>query len=257
MTIHPTAVIHKEAEVGKGTRIGPYTVIGNRVRLGEQCDIGSHVVVDGDTRIGDRCRLFPFVSIGMEPQDLKYRGEPTRIEIGDGNQFREYVTVHLGTAGGGGITKVGNDNLIMAYSHIAHDCLVGNSTVLANGATLAGHVQVEDFATIGAFSGLHQFCRVGRYAYIGGYSVVTKDALPYVLTVGNRARIFGINVIGLRRKEFSTAAISALRKAFRTLFRAHLPLETALRQVRSEHAGQAEVERMLSFIASSQRGVIR
>ncbi len=257
MTIHPTAVIHKEAEVGKGTRIGPYAVIGNRVRLGEQCEIGSHVVVDGDTRIGDRCRLFPFVSIGMEPQDLKYRGEPTRIEIGDGNKFREYVTVHLGTAGGGGITKVGNDNLIMAYSHIAHDCLVGNSTVLANGATLAGHVQVEDFATIGAFSGLHQFCRVGRYAYIGGYSVVTKDALPYVLTVGNRARIFGINVIGLRRRNFSPATVKILQDSYRTLFQKKIPFRRALETVERKYGREADVAYLLEFIQTSSRGIAR
>ena len=257
MTIHPTAVIHKGAEVGKGTRVGPFAVIGERVRIGEDCQIASHVVVDGDTRIGNRCRLFPFVSIGMEPQDLKYRGEPTRIEIGDGNQFREYVTVHLGTAGGGGVTRVGNDNLVMAYSHIAHDCKVGNSAILANGATLAGHVQVEDFATVGAFTGVHQFCRVGRYAYIGGYSVVTQDALPYVLTVGNRAHIFGINVIGLRRRNFSPASVKNLQDSYRTLFQNKIPFRQAQETVEKKYGREDDIAYLLEFIRSSSRGITR
>ena len=255
--IDPSAQVDPGARIGRGTRVGAFSVIGAEVTLGEDCLIHPHAVVQGPTTLGARNRVFPFACIGMEPQDLKYAGERTRLEIGDDNTFRESVTVNRGTAGGGGVTRLGSGNLLMTGTHIGHDCRVADRVIFANAATLGGHVLVEEGATIGAFSGVHQFCRIGAHAYIGGYSVITQDAVPFVLTVGNRAESHGINVIGLRRKEFSAAAISALRKAFRTLFRAHLPLETALRQVRSEHAGQAEVERMLRFIASSQRGVIR
>jgi UDP-N-acetylglucosamine acyltransferase len=257
MNAHPTAVIHDGARIGDGTRVGPFVVIGAGVRIGERCDIQSHVVIDGDTRIGDECRLFPFVTVGMAPQDLKFRGEKTRIEIGDRNVLRESVTVHLGTGGGGGLTRLGSDNFIMAYSHIAHDCLIGNSIVMANAATLAGHVEVEDFATIGAFSGVHQFCRVGRYAYIGGYSVVTQDAVPFVLTVGNRARSYGINVVGLRRRDFSAAAIEALQDAYRLLFHRKLPFQNALEETEREHGGVKEVGYLLEFIRASRRGIVR
>jgi UDP-N-acetylglucosamine acyltransferase len=215
------------------------------------------VVIDGDTRIGDDCRLFPFATVGMIPQDLKFRGEPTRIEIGDRNVFRESITVHLGTSGGGGVTRVGNDNFIMAYSHIAHDCQIGNSTIMANAATLAGHVQVEDFATVGAFSGVHQFCRVGRHAYIGGYSVVTQDAVPFVLTVGNRARAYGINVVGLRRRDFPVAVIEALQDVYRLLFHRKQPFQSALEEAGRKHGEVEEVGYLLEFIRASRRGVVR
>ena len=227
-SLHPTAQIDPGARLGDGTTVGAFSVIGAEGTIGPGCEIGPHAVVEGPTVLGARCRVFPFACIGMAPQDLKYRGERTTIEIGDDNVFREGVTVHRGTVGGGGVTRIGTGNLLMAQTHVAHDCQVGSQVIFANAATLAGHVVVEDGATIGAFSGVHQFCRVGAHAYIGGYSVITQDALPYVLTVGNRAKSFGINVIGLERKHVAPEAIQALRQAYRILFRSRLVLQEAL-----------------------------
>jgi len=227
------------------------------VRIGAGTVLHAHVVIEGPTTMGEQNRLFPFACIGMEPQDLKFRGEPTTLEIGDRNLFRESVTVHRGTVGGGGVTRLGSDNLLMAGTHVAHDCHVGSHVIFANAATLAGHVTVEDGATIGAFSGVHQFCRVGRQAYIGGYSVLTQDAAPYVLTVGNRARAYGINVVGLERKGVAASTIQALKQAYRLLFRAHLSQEEALQRVRAEIGEVEEVRRLADFIAGSERGVIR
>ncbi|MBI4162002.1 MAG: acyl-ACP--UDP-N-acetylglucosamine O-acyltransferase [Acidobacteria bacterium] len=257
MNAHPTAVIGEGARLGPGTRVGPYAVVGSRVEVGARCEIGAHVVIDGITRIGDDCRLFPFAAVGLVPQDLKFRGEDTRVEIGHRNVLREFVTVHAGTAGGGGVTRIGHDNLIMAYAHIAHDCWVGNSALMANAATLAGHVRVEDFASVGAFSGIHQFCRIGKYAYIGGYSVLTQDAIPFVLTVGNRARTYGINLVGLRRRKFPAATLAALQDAYRILFRKRIPFRRALEEVQARHAEVPEVGYLLDFIRSSERGIIR
>ena len=256
-SVHPTAQIAPGAQLGDGTTVGAFSVIGAEVSLGAGCEIGPHAVVEGPTVMGARCRVFPFACIGMAPQDLKYRGERTTIEIGDDNVFREGVTVHRGTVGGGGVTRIGSGNLLMAQSHVAHDCLVGSQVIFANAATLAGHVVVEDGATIGAFSGVHQFCRIGTQAYIGGYSVITQDALPYVLTVGNRAKSFGINVIGLERKQFPPEAIQALRQAYRILFRSRLTLQEALDRLQAEYPSQAEVGRLAAFIRASRRGVIR
>ena len=219
--IHPSAIVHPRAKIGAGTVIGPYVTIGEHVRIGRHCRIGASCVIDGVTEIGDNNEIFPMASIGLVPQDLKFGGEPTRVVIGDRNVIREFVTIHRGTAGGGGVTSIGNHNLLMAYTHIAHDCPIGHDTIFGNGATLAGHVLVEDYANIGAFSGVHQFCRVGKYAFIGGYSVVTKDALPFVKTVGNRARIYGINTIGLIRRGFSQDTIAKLRRAYRILLHAN------------------------------------
>lgn len=255
--IHPTAVVDPGAVVGPGTTIGPFAVIGSEVRLGEACVIEAHAVLSGPATLGSGNRLFPFACLGTEPQDLKYRGERTTLVIGDRNTFREGVTVHRGTSGGGGETRLGSDNLLMAGTHIAHDCRVGDHVIFANAATLAGHVTVEDGATIGAFSGVHQFCRVGQHAYIGGYSVLTQDAPPYVLTVGNRARTYGINVVGLERKAFTPDTIQALKRAYRLLFRAHLSLEEALARVRADHASVPEVAILADFVARSARGVIR
>jgi UDP-N-acetylglucosamine acyltransferase len=214
--IHPTAIVHPNAQVGAGTVIGPYATIGERVRIGRDCRIGASCVIDGVTQIGDGNQIFPMTSIGLVPQDLKFGGEPTRVVIGDRNVIREFVTIHRGTAGGGGLTSIGNHNLLMAYTHIAHDCHIGNETIFGNAATLAGHVEVEDYANVGAFSGVHQFCRVGKYAFIGGYSVVTKDALPFAKTVANRARIYGITTIGLTRRGFSQDT-SAKRRRMRPM----------------------------------------
>jgi UDP-N-acetylglucosamine acyltransferase len=257
LILHPTAQVDPAARLGDGTSVAAFSVIGADVSLGPGCEVGPQAVIEGPTVMGARCKVFPFACIGMAPQDLKYRGERTTIEIGDDNIFREGVTVHRGTQGGGGVTRIGSGNLLMAQTHIAHDCQVGSGVIFANAATLAGHVVVEDNATIGAFSGVHQFCRVGEHAYIGGYSVITQDALPFVLTVGNRAKSFGINVVGLERKNFPPDSIQALRQAYRILFRSKLNLDQALDRLQNELAGQKEVARMAAFIRGSKRGVIR
>ena len=254
--IHPTAVVHPWARVGEGVRIGPYSVIGESVEIGAGCRIGPNVLIEGNTKIGRNNKFLHGASIGTPPQDLKYDGEISGLEIGDGNTFREFVTVNTAT-GDGEATMIGSGCLIMAYAHVAHDCTIGNGTVFGNAATLGGHVEVGDHANIGAYSGVHQFCRVGRHAYIGGYSVVTQDALPYILTVGNRARSYGVNVIGLERGQFAPEAIEALRRAYRILFRSHLSLEAAVERIRTELAGHDEVTRLADFITSSRRGVIR
>jgi len=252
--IHPTAIVHPSAQIGAGTIIGPYVTIGERVRIGRDCRIRASCVIDGVTVIGDGNEIFPMTSIGLVPQDLKFGGEPTRVVIGDRNVIREFVTIHRGTAGGGGLTSIGNHNLLMAYTHIAHDCHIGNETIFGNAATLAGHVEVEDYANVGAFSGVHQFCRVGKYAFIGGYSVVTKDALPFAKTVGNRARIYGINTIGLIRRGFSQDTIAKLRRAHRVLL--HANTSRAVAQIERDPALQSpEVRYVIDFIRSSKRGV--
>ena len=255
-TIHATAVVEAGATLGAGVQIGPYCVIGSQVKLGDGCRLDSHVVLEGDTEIGSGCRFAPFSVIGGEPQDLKFAGEKTRLVVGKNNRFRESNTIHIGTAGGGGVTTIGDDNFFMATVHVGHDCHIGHGTIMANGATLGGHVTVMDGATIGAFSGVHQFCRVGRRAYIGGFSVITQDALPYMLTVGNRATGHGVNAIGLQRLGMSETSIRALRNAYRTLFRAKLPRLAALEQVQEEWGSVDEVAELLEFIRTSERGVV-
>ena len=255
--IDATAIVHPRAEIGEGTVVGPHATIGAHVRIGANCKIGASSVIDGWTEIGDGTEIFPFASIGLIPQDLKFQGEKTRLVIGRRNIFREFVTIHRGTHGGGGITQIGDRNLFMAYAHVAHDCRIGTETIFANGATLAGHVLVEDYATIGAFSGVHQFCRVGRHAFIGGYSVVTKDALPFAKTVGNRARIYGLNTIGLMRRGFAPDVISKLKRTFRYLLQSKLNTTSALQQIHEDRSlACADVQYLLDFIRTSQRGVI-
>ena len=251
---HPTAIVHPGARIGAGTVIGPYAVVGEHVRIGRDCRIGASAVVDGWTEIGDGNQIFPFASVGLIPQDLKFKGEPTRLVIGNRNVIREFVTIHRGTAGGGGVTEVGDDNVFMAYAHVAHDCHVGNHTIFGNAATLGGHVTVEDYATISAFSGVHQFCRVGKYAFIGGFSVITKDALPFAKTVGNRARIYGLNTIGLVRRKFSPDSVAKLRRAYRYLL--HSNTSRALAQIeRDPTLTCEEVQYVVDFIRTSSRGV--
>jgi UDP-N-acetylglucosamine acyltransferase len=256
--IEPTAVVHPRAQIGEGTTVGANASIGPNVRIGAHCRIGASAVVDGWTEIGDSTEIYPFASIGQVPQDLKFRGEETRLSIGQRNIFREFVTVHRGTRGGGGVTTIGDRNVFMAYVHVAHDCHVGNDTIFGNMATLGGHVSVEDFANVSAGSGIHQFCRVGRHAFIGGYSVVTKDALPYARTVGSRpARIYGVNTIGLMRRGFPTEAIAKLKRTFRYLLQSKLNTSAALRQIEQDPSlSCGEVHYLLEFIRSSQRGVI-
>jgi UDP-N-acetylglucosamine acyltransferase len=253
-TIDASAVVHAGASVGAGTVVGPHAVIGEHVRIGRNCRIGASSVLEGPTEIGDGNEIFPFVSIGLIPQDLKYHGEPTRLVIGDRNVFREFVTIHRGTAGGGGVTEIGDHNVFMAYAHIAHDCHVGSHTIFGNAATLGGHVTVEDYATISAFSGVHQFCRVGKHAFIGGFSVITKDALPFAKTVGNRARIYGLNTIGLVRRKFSSDSIAKLRRAYRHLL--HSNTSRALAQIERDPSLRCdEVQYVVDFIRTSSRGV--
>jgi UDP-N-acetylglucosamine acyltransferase len=255
--IDPRAIVHDGAQIGEGTSVGPYAVIGPNVRIGRGCKVGASVVIDGWTEIGDETQVFPFASVGLRPQDLKYRGEETRVVIGRGNIIREFVTIHRGTQGGGGLTAIGDRNLLMAYVHVAHDCRIGNHTIFGNAATLGGHVWVEDYATISAFSGVHQFCRVGEHAFIGGYSVVTKDAMPFAKTVGNRARIYGLNTLGLMRRGFTEDTLSKLKRAYRYLLVSKLTTSRALRHIEEDDSlACAEVAYLVEFIRSSQRGVI-
>jgi len=255
--IDPRAIVHPTAEIGEGTVVGPNAMIGPHVRIGKHCQVGASAVIDGWTEIGDGTKIFPFASIGLMPQDLKYRGEETRVVIGRRNIFREFVTIHRGTQGGGGLTVIGDQNLFMAYVHVAHDCRIGNNTIFGNAATLGGHVWVEDYATISAFSGVHQFCRVGEHAFIGGYSVVTKDAMPYAKTVGNRARNYGLNTIGLMRRGFTEETLSKLKRAYRYLLVSKLTTSRALRQIEEDDSLNCpEVQYLVEFVRSSARGVI-
>lgn len=239
-----------------GVRVGPFCAVGPGVRLGRGSVLVSHVVVDGDTSVGEHNRFFPFSSIGLVPQDLKYRGEPSRVEIGDRNTFREGCTVHRGTEGGGALTRIGSDNLFMAQAHVAHDCRVGDHTVFANGAALSGHVEVQDWAILGGMAGVHQFCRVGTHAFMGGATVATRDVLPYSMTVGDRARVFGLNLVGLRRRGFAPEAIGALRHAYRVLLQSRLPLAAALARLEAEGPHTPEVDFLVDFIRGSRRGVV-
>jgi UDP-N-acetylglucosamine acyltransferase len=248
--------VSPEAVLEPGVRIGPFCVVGPRVRLGRGTVLEANVVVDGDTAIGERNRFFPFSSIGLVPQDLKFRGEAARVEIGDRNTFREGTTVHRGTGGGGSLTRIGSDNLFMAQVHVAHDCFVGSHTIFANAAGLAGHVEVQDHATVGAYSAVHQFCRVGVHAFMGGATIATKDVLPFSLTVGNRAQLYGANVVGLRRRGFAPDAIAALRRAFRALARPGTTPARAIAELRAAGPLTPEVETLVAFVQEAKRGVV-
>ena len=256
---HPSAIISPQAVLAEDVSVGPYTVIGPRVTLGEGCVIGSHVVLEGPAELGPRCRVHAFASMGSDPQDLKYQGEETRLVVGPDNTFREFVTINRGTAGGGGVTRIGASNFFMAYAHVAHDSHVGDHVIMANSATLAGHVTVGDHSTVGAFSAVHQFCRVGPHAFIGGFSVVTRDALPFIKTVGdrNQARIYGINSIGLERNGVPKPVIDELKRAYRMLFRSDLNTGDALRRARAATWTSAEVALLFEFIETSERGFVR
>jgi UDP-N-acetylglucosamine acyltransferase len=256
--IHPTANVDPRAVIGAGTTIGPNATVGPNVRLGRRCKIGASAVVDGYTELGDDNEVFPLASIGLRPQDLKYGGEPTRLVIGSKNVFREFVTIHRGTVGGGGVTAIGDRNVFMAYAHIAHDCQVGDDTIFGNAATLGGHVTVQNCATISAFSAVHQFCRIGRHAFIGGFSVITKDALPFAKTVGNRpARNYGLNTIGLVRRRIPADAIAKLKHAYRYLLTSKLNTTRALAEIEgNQELACPEVGHLVDFIRTSTRGVV-
>ena len=255
--IHPTAIIDSGAELADGVVVGPYTIVEADVEIGRDCEVGPFCRIGGPCTIGARNHFESHCSVGAPPQDLKYAGEATRLEIGDGNVFREFVTMHRGTPGGGGITRIGNESLFMAYTHVAHDCFVGSHTVFANGATLAGHVEVADFATIGAFSAIHQFCRIGKHAFLGGFTAVTKDCLPFMRTVGSRpAKCYGPNTVGLERKGFSAERRTALKKLWRHFRNPKLTTAEAVEQISEELGGQEDVDFVLEFIATAERGVI-
>ena len=258
MSVHPTAVVHPGAKVPASCAIGPFCVVGDEVEMGERCILLSQVTLHGPTRLGSDNKVFPFAVIGTGPQDLKYAGEKTRLEIGDRNTIREFVTIHRGTKGGGGVTRVGSDCLIMAYAHIAHDCSVGDHVIMANAATLAGHATLEEWVTLGAFSPVHQFTRVGAHAYVGGGTIVTQDVLPFSKTSAARdKRAYGVNSIGLERRGFSPERIRKLEHAFRVLLRSKLNTTQALEKLRAEGALGDDVEMLVRFIESSQRGVIK
>lgn len=257
MDIHPTAVVHPRATLASGVQIGAYSLIGENVRIGKDTRVESHVVVEGWTDVGERCHLFPFVAIGPAPQHMRYRGEPTRVTIGNENVIREFVTIHRATVEGGGVTSLGHGNFIMAYSHIAHDCKVGNQVIMANASTLAGHIEVEDFAIVGGLVAIHQFVRVGCYSIIGGASGIPKDIPPYMCAAGNRAKLFGLNTVGLKRHRFPEATVAALKQAYRILFRSHLTLSKAVEKVEKEVPQLPEIRHLLDFLKTSKRGVCR
>ena len=255
--IHETAIVAPGAVIGDGCHVGPFCTIGGEVTLGNGVRLDSNVVVDGRTSIGDETHIFPFVSIGLAPQDLKYNGEPTSTEIGKRNHIREFVTIHRGTAGGGGVTRIGDGNLLMAQAHVAHDCQLGSEIIMANAATLAGHVEIADKASVGAYSGVHQFCRVGYEAFIGGYSVVVKDAMPFAIIQGNHAKCYGLNRLGVKRRGYSKDTIEKLNHAFRLLLSAKLNTSQAVERIKAEIAGCKEVDMVTAFIESSKRGVVK
>ena len=254
--IHPTAIIHPKAQIGSGCDIGPFCVIGEHVTLGDHCKLHSHVVIDGHTTLGRENQIFPFASLGLQTQDLKWKGGVTRTEIGDNNTFREYVTVHSATSDGE-VTRVGSHNHILAYCHIAHNCLVGNHVIMSNVATLAGHVTVGDHAVIGGLVAVHQFCRVGKFAMIGGCSRIVQDVPPFMIIEGNPAQARTVNKIGLERHGVSAEAQTALRHAYKILFREELSVPNALLKIEKELPPLPEVHHLVQFIRASERGIIK
>ncbi|MBM4272370.1 MAG: acyl-ACP--UDP-N-acetylglucosamine O-acyltransferase [Deltaproteobacteria bacterium] len=257
MSIHSTAIISPEARLSEGVEVGPYSIIGPDVTIGKNTVIGPHVVIESHTDIGERCRIFQFASIGAIPQDLKYRGEETRVVIGNDNTIREFVTINRATSADIGVTIIGDHNLLMAYCHVAHNCKLGNYIIMANAANLAGHIHVEDYAIIGGLTGIHQFTRIGAHCIIGGASAVTKDIPPFVMASGNFAKLYGLNMIGLKRRGFKEETISALKEAYRIVFRSSLLLKTAIENVRSRVEYIPEVRQFLEFIEKSERGICR
>ncbi len=257
MKIHPTAIIDPAAELGRDVEVGAYAYIGPKVQVGEGTRVMHHACIHGYTRIGQQCVIWPYASVGTDPQDLKYSGEESWLEIGSGVIIREFATLNRGTAGGGGITRVGDRCLLMAYSHVAHDCQLGKGVIMANSANLAGHVTLEDHCILGGLVAVHQFTRIGTYCFVGGMSAVNKDLPPYTLCEGNRAVTHGLNLVGLRRAGFSEETINALKQAYRIVFRTRTPLAKALEQVQAEVPQTPEVRHFVEFIRNSERGVPR
>jgi UDP-N-acetylglucosamine acyltransferase len=254
--IHKTAVVPSDAKLSDGVEIGPYSIIGNRVKVGKNTKIHSHVVIE-ETEIGSNCTVFPFTSIGLPPQDVRYKGEKTKVKIGNNNIIREYITIHRASVSGDKITRIGNNNFIMAYAHIAHDCNIGSNIIMANATTLAGHVIVEDYAFIGGMVAVHQFNRVGAYSMIGGFSAITQDIPPFTTACGDRAKLYGLNTIGLKRRNFDESAIRSLKKAYKTIFRSKLTLKDAIMKLKSDDKQPDEVLQFIEFIEKNTRGICR
>ncbi|HXG53425.1 MAG TPA: acyl-ACP--UDP-N-acetylglucosamine O-acyltransferase [candidate division Zixibacteria bacterium] len=255
--IHQTAIVDPRAELDPDVEIGAYSIIGPDVKIGRGTKVKPHVVIEGRTTIGEGNVIFPYATVGLAPQDLKYKGEPSELIIGNYNTLREFVSVNPGTAAGGMVTRVGDHNLLMMYCHIAHDCLLGNHNIVANGATLGGHVVIEDYVIVGGLVGIHQFSRIGTGAIVGAGSMVSKDVPPYCNATGDRARLHGLNIEGLRRRRFTREQIDALKKAYRIIFKSKLKTKDALERVRREVPQTPEIETLVRFIASSQRGICR
>ena len=257
MAIHPTAIVTPGANIDSSAEVGPYCIVGGHVCIGPRTRLVAHVYVDGRTEIGEGNEFQPYSTVGIAPQDLKYRGEPSRTVIGDRNLVREFCTIHRGTEGGGSLTRIGDENLLQAYAHVAHDCTIGSRCILGHAATMAGHVTIEDYGVVGAHCGVHQYCRVGTHSYIGGFSVITQDVLPYAVVVSERsARTVGVNRIGLRRREFAPAEIDALHKAFRILTKSGLNTEQAMARMEDELSGSPGVRRLREFVGQSERGFV-
>ena len=255
ISIHPTAVLDPHARVHQGVSIGPYAVIGPQVELGPRTQVGPHAVIEGNTIVGPDVKILQFAAVGGPPQDIHYKGEPTRLEIGERTVIREFTTLHRGTVGGGGVTRIGSDCLLMAYCHVAHDCQIGNHVIMANGATLGGHVVVEDHVVIGGLSAIHQFCKVGCYAFIGGMSGTNKDIPPYTRYWGQRGKIYGLNMVGLRRSGFSRDTLDALKKAFNIIFVQSETIALGLGEAETRLGDVPEVRHLIEFMRSSKRGV--
>jgi UDP-N-acetylglucosamine acyltransferase len=257
MSVHATAIVAPGARLHSTVEVGPYAVIGPQVEIGAGTAVGPHAVIEGRTRIGERNRVFQFASVGAQPQDLKYAGEDSALEIGNENLIREFTTLHKGTTGGGGVTRIGDRNLFMAYSHVAHDCQVGSGCVFANGATLGGHVEVGDHAILGGLAAVHQFTRIGRHAFLAGGTMVVMDIPPFCMAQGDRAELVGVNSIGLARHGYTEEQITRVKEAYRILFRSKLPLEEAVERIRTELGNPTELQVLLGFVTTSQRGLTR
>ena len=255
--IHPTAVIHKNAKLGQGTIVGPFSIIGPEVEMGENCEIAASVTIDGHTVMGSRNRIFNGAAIGLEPQDLKYKGESSRVVIGNGNTFREYVTVNRGTEGGGGETRIGDNNLVMAYTHIAHDCRIGNGVLIANSTNMAGHVVIEDNAVLSGATGIVQFVRIGTMAMTGGVSKLSKDLPPYFIADGNPCRIRGINKVGMMRNGLESKTIKIVEKAYKLIYLSGMTLVKAMEIIETDFGELNEIRKLLSFLKSSDKGIVR
>lgn len=253
--VHKTAIVASDAKISEGVEIGPYCIVGSRVKIGKNTTLQSHVVIE-DTEIGSGCTVYPFTSIGLPPQDIRYKGEKTKVKIGNDNIIREYITIHRASVSGDKVTKIGDNNFLMAYAHIAHDCNIGNNIIIANATTLAGHVIIEDYAFIGGMVAIHQFARIGAYSMIGGFSAISQDIPPFTTASGDRAKLYGLNAIGLKRRNFDEATIGALKKAYKTVFRSKLTLKDALKKLHDEKQPD-EVKQFVEFIEKNTRGICR